>query len=995
MIRSGVKLRRCSSYQFGLCLWDSFCLSILIYLSNFLHQASKFPVIKLSSAEHHEITYTNNQNSSQPESFDTNSGWLGYAISPIQPEKSPKSKASSSSHDSDAAQESYSIGILIKPTKFIDQFETNANETRRDYQVFQAKNSNDIYSQANDKLERNRQLDWQATDLSHVIQVSDSGKNFELDETNDHSGSKKDGHSGNKLRDREQKGSWTRSKNGQEIESESEKRKGKDGNDWIKNLGHNKHGWRNVYHKEEYADHRKFHDVLLDKNWAKQKGFNGSTYDGNRGVQYDETQSGSFHDKDKHGSKFDYQRGDDWKRTGSENGAGSSHYDSDDHELSNESDQRLNRGQDKIPSASSKVRDSTNFSLWGHDSGVPAQMSASNPTDRVTQADKPWMARDTSEDDDQLDDDREIERMKERLERLSRRNRTNRNELGLSSENGLTENYPGDDWSGPRKSTGNRSGGRSKIPNSMESLNEILDEPRPMPDSANQIETASKRPNIFETRDDEQDDDDDGDDSNSATRMQVKDSEAIGKQRFSARKPAAERAQYPTAVKATATTTSTADNQPGTDAGHRGELTAARFNYTQIINSRRQRQPNISEVISIPRKNKHQQQTDGSFTYNRNVSAESRHPSRAKQLDSSSLQLDRVIPASGKPVSRNKWDSRGEPSRGRLGSELWRPSKSTRDHFGLASSLVGRPPEYLHPGGHLDLPNGELLFMTEHPNVHQERDSLNPSDLILLESAEASNTVQHFQPVWPSTASLTTSANSNGFFHSTPPLLSALNDHLRLVMSRRPRFLYPNHQSTRTPYNRMVSSLLRAASMSQPSYQYPQMTPFRPQQHLDQPQLGSSQYPYSFARSLLQSQASEPGAFILDQSMDPSTVTSEPQANVWMTRPGVDFDIMTQAATPQIVFKSPLGPFSVQSDGKTTNPLKTKQSGESKHSARRLLVNPMKRDNKSYPKSKQPKYQKQDPKPHGSNSASRTAESTTSNLIRRSKNVKSNFLVFG
>ncbi|KAI1291926.1 hypothetical protein HDE_07321 [Halotydeus destructor] len=48
-----------------------------------------------------------------------------------------------------------------------------------------------------------------------------------------------------------------------------EKDGGKKGSDWYKDRGHKKHGWKNVYHKEEWGDNKKYHDIWHDKDWKK------------------------------------------------------------------------------------------------------------------------------------------------------------------------------------------------------------------------------------------------------------------------------------------------------------------------------------------------------------------------------------------------------------------------------------------------------------------------------------------------------------------------------------------------------------------------------------------------------------------------------------------------------------------------------------------------------------------------------------------------------
>lgn len=39
--------------------------------------------------------------------------------------------------------------------------------------------------------------------------------------------------------------------------------------DWVEDKGHKKHGWKNLYHKEEWGDTQEKHDLLRDKGWKK------------------------------------------------------------------------------------------------------------------------------------------------------------------------------------------------------------------------------------------------------------------------------------------------------------------------------------------------------------------------------------------------------------------------------------------------------------------------------------------------------------------------------------------------------------------------------------------------------------------------------------------------------------------------------------------------------------------------------------------------------
>lgn len=56
---------------------------------------------------------------------------------------------------------------------------------------------------------------------------------------------------------------------GQKDDNYKSKEEGKLGVYWFKDSGHKKHGWKNVYHKEEWGDSKKFHDIFHDKDWKK------------------------------------------------------------------------------------------------------------------------------------------------------------------------------------------------------------------------------------------------------------------------------------------------------------------------------------------------------------------------------------------------------------------------------------------------------------------------------------------------------------------------------------------------------------------------------------------------------------------------------------------------------------------------------------------------------------------------------------------------------
>ena len=56
-------------------------------------------------------------------------------------------------------------------------------------------------------------------------------------------------------------GEFHKKKHGHNKWGKKGKKGGEKGMDWYKDKGAKKHGWKNSYHKEEWGDNKKYHDV--------------------------------------------------------------------------------------------------------------------------------------------------------------------------------------------------------------------------------------------------------------------------------------------------------------------------------------------------------------------------------------------------------------------------------------------------------------------------------------------------------------------------------------------------------------------------------------------------------------------------------------------------------------------------------------------------------------------------------------------------------------
>lgn len=156
---------------------------------------------------------------------------------------------------------------------------------------------------------------WQASDLEHVIHTAQEGQEpSSQGQQQQQQAGQSQAQAGERLHKHEHSGQWQRIKSGREATDNERKQEQDKEDSWQKDLGHNKHGWKNVYHKEEYAQHQKYHDLYRDKDWDQNKAKTEDSHASSKGSEYKQVLSNQFYDKDKHGSKYDYTRGNQWKR---------------------------------------------------------------------------------------------------------------------------------------------------------------------------------------------------------------------------------------------------------------------------------------------------------------------------------------------------------------------------------------------------------------------------------------------------------------------------------------------------------------------------------------------------------------------------------------------------------------------------------------------------------------------------------------------------------
>lgn len=188
---------------------------------------------------------------------------------------------------------------------------------------------------------------------------------------------------GEHLKDYENNSHWKKEKKGEEEKLEKGKNDMKKNSNFIKDLGHNKHGWKNVYHKEEYAQHQKFHDVFQDKDWNNSRSKMEENFRLQKGNKFHDSNSNMEYDKDKYHTKYDYSKGSEWKRQEDDDGSVLSLNNKQANNNDREQASNINQQREKLYQA------------------------------------EPSQQHDDQHESEHIDDEAVIEQMKERLNRLS------------------------------------------------------------------------------------------------------------------------------------------------------------------------------------------------------------------------------------------------------------------------------------------------------------------------------------------------------------------------------------------------------------------------------------------------------------------------------------------------------------------------------------------------------------------------------------------------
>jgi len=261
---------------------------------------------------------------------------------------------------------------------------------------------------------RDAQPEWQSTNIEQVIRtkkhsVQSGGKTGKDSRLKEGSGEQRA--SGEKLRDSDESSYWKRERSKEEVEKGSGKKGAEAEAKFLKDLGHNRHGWKNVYHKEEYANHQKFHDVFRDKSWDDRRAKLDEKHQYNKGDKFNESLAKNFYNRDKHGTKYDYSKGNDWKR-----------YEDEQNEADEvaKDDYVETKKQDQANQVAGQVEDKEG----SHPEPEPEPEHASSLNHQQQEADQyesqegPSVEEGDSGSADQIDD-AVIEQMKAKLDRLS------------------------------------------------------------------------------------------------------------------------------------------------------------------------------------------------------------------------------------------------------------------------------------------------------------------------------------------------------------------------------------------------------------------------------------------------------------------------------------------------------------------------------------------------------------------------------------------------
>ena len=213
----------------------------------------------------------------------------------------------------DSAQETLSIGIVIRPGG------GGPNGTS----VTAATSGELVASQIEPSAIESADPDWEASnDIEQVIQVDKqqvtaSGSGYSSGDTS--AAHKQQAAVGERLKAKEQSGHWSSSDGGAHQLEGSAGGSAKMADRALVDLGHHKHGWKNVYHKEEYAQHQKYHDVFRDRDWHDKRSRQAEQHQLEKGAKFNKSLASNFRDANKQGTKYDFRKGSEWRRSEDEN----------------------------------------------------------------------------------------------------------------------------------------------------------------------------------------------------------------------------------------------------------------------------------------------------------------------------------------------------------------------------------------------------------------------------------------------------------------------------------------------------------------------------------------------------------------------------------------------------------------------------------------------------------------------------------------------------
>lgn len=748
--------------------------------------------------------------------------------------ESPLSRLNSSA----PTQESLSIGIMIKPE---DPRRPNSG---RDYQIVRIRDPNRVASLKIDETNRSRRLlrqpDWQATDLSYVIRMASDGRGTrKQDASGDQNASREQANS-DKLSDLSS--NWQRKDKLSQFDSNKQQAKQNKANEWAKDLAHNKHGWKNLFHREEFAEHRKFHDLAMDRKWRSDRERAGQERDSKRGQEVASSLSKLESDRHRHGSKFDHHLGSDWKRFNSNESLDKSEDDDED---------RSQQQAFLAPQVSSKSRSNTEslasaparIQLQSPSSGSAS--GASRVNEPSSQIDNPLASSDGEFDLDEGTDEanlgeHEFEQMKQKL-----------HESSISSP---TSSLIGNSVANQQREQNNQTQEKRKDPGQRleaskqaNSINEILKGAR-LPnhkpkESYLQLSLASSHSNQKhddQAQEDEEEVEDEGEEDSSHSNQTKPISQAQAK--LSSPKYKDNHESRSVSVDSSDLAT-VSHRQPVVSAVATAKLRdTTRLTLASELSVKANKQSSlpaidISKVIPMTQMtNEPRFQPSASFKYNRNISAETRGSLKAPSKEFVPNEIPLRLRMQGKPMLKSHHQyslpNKQHQIDGQIGGQAWAKKRKVAFHSPgeslLFDSSFGAPsgahlrPQFEHPITQTGS-DFEMLKAQYAADIDAIRSMSPISDLTIFESA-------------PSPIGLRLSGNerdpivypNSGHQHhsSSAQLISSLNDHFRVAIGRRPRFLQASASSSnpvyqaggsllfpsRAAYNRMMASIFRVAS---------------------------------------------------------------------------------------------------------------------------------------------------------------------------------------